>query len=75
MPFASKAEFYFILAMMILILVICAVAIYFFFVTYKKEMHEKAERQHKKESEVAGKIAETQEVETINATSEFITKE
>ena len=48
MPYASKAEIYFIAAMMILILVISAAAVYFFFVTYKKEMREKEKRAEQK---------------------------
>ena len=44
MPLASRAEFYFIIAMMFLILVLCAVACVAFFKTYKKEMREREKR-------------------------------
>ena len=49
MPNASRAEFYFILAMMILILIICAVTVYFFTITYKKEMKAREIRKAEKE--------------------------
>ena len=41
MPLASRAEFYFIIAMMFLIVVVCVVACVVFFKTYKKEMRER----------------------------------
>ena len=41
MPIASRAEFYFIIAMMFLILVVCVVACVAFYKTYKKEMRER----------------------------------
>jgi len=44
MPLASRAEFYFIIAMMFLILVLCVVACVAFFKTYKKEMREREKR-------------------------------
>lgn len=48
MPYAGKAEIYFIAAMMLLILVISAAAVYFFFKTYKKEMQDKKKRAERK---------------------------
>ena len=41
MPLASRAEFYFIIAMMFLIVVVCVIACVVFFKTYKKEMRER----------------------------------
>jgi len=56
MPLASRAEFYFIIAMMILIVVICTVAVIAFFKTYKKEMRQRAERQAAKEKAKSGEL-------------------
>lgn len=48
MPYAFRAEVYFIAAMMILILVVSGVSVYLFFKTYKKEMSDKKARAEKK---------------------------